>query len=433
MTHSRAQAAVATPDVSPAPRYLAAMILITGLFLMWGIANSLNDVLIAQFKKAFRLTDFQSGLVQSAFYVGYFAFAIPASIFMQRFGYRAAVVLGLLLYACGAFLFFPAAELRAYEFFLGALFIIASGLAFLETSANPLITVMGPPETADRRLNFAQAFNPFGAIAGVLFGSKLIFSDVHYSDAQLAALSAEQLEHFSRTEAAAVQLPYLLLGTVVLTWAVLVLLARFPPVAQRVSGAASAAGGFAALKNHPRYWFGVIAQFFYVGAQVGVWSYLIRYTQHNLPGTTETDASNYLLTTLALFVAGRFFGTYLMRSISAPRLMAAFAAANIALCLVSLGGGRTGLWALIGTGFFMSIMFPTIFSVSLRGLGEATKAGASFLVMAIVGGALLTPVMGAISDAASINFALIVPAVCFAVVLAFAMTVPRAAPAVPVR
>src|SRR5688572_6910016 len=216
-------------DARPARLYLAATVLVTGLFVLWGTANNLNDTLIAQFKKAFLLSDFQSGLVQSAFYIGYFVFAMPAAMFMRRFGYRAAVVLGLALYAAGAFLFYPAAEARTYSFFLGALFVIASGLAFLETSANPLITVMGPPETADRRLNFAQAFNPFGAISGVIIGRQLIFTDVHHTPEEMAAMSPAALDAYFANEASAVQLPYLLLGAVVLIWAVLVLVVKFPP------------------------------------------------------------------------------------------------------------------------------------------------------------------------------------------------------------
>jgi len=401
--------------------YRFALGLIVGLFLMWGIANSLNDVLVAQFRKAFELDDFQSGLVQSAFYIGYFSFSIPASLFMSRFGYRAAIILGLTLYAAGAFLFYPAAELQRYGFFLAALFVIASGLAFLETSANPLMTVLGPAESADRRLNFAQAFNPLGAITGAALGSHLIFSDVHYSPAQLQQLTQLQLEAYYRTEAHAVQLPYVLLGSLVLFWAVLVAFTKFPPIEESGEKNAASSFGFKPLLRHKHFWYGVVAQFFYVGAQVGIWSYVIRYTQFNFPGTTERAASYYLTASLILFMIGRFVGTYLMKRYAAARLMAVFAAANVALCAVAIFGSHVGLYALICASFFMSIMFPTIFSLSLRGLGASTKAGASFLVMAIVGGAALTAIMGRISVASSINMALIVPTICFVVILTFAL------------
>ncbi len=405
------------------PQYRAATVLIVGLFLMWGIANSLNDVLVAQFKKAFRLSDFESGLVQSAFYIGYFVFAIPASLCMRRYGYRAAVILGLLLYGIGALLFYPAAQMLEYGYFLGALFVIASGLAFLETSANPLMTVMGPPDEADRRLNFAQSFNPLGAITGVALGSQLIFSDVQLSAEHLAALTPAQIDELHADEARAVQLPYLGLGAVVLIWAALVALVKFPSVDAPHSSSSSepVIRDFRELKRFPRFWFGVLAQFAYVGAQVGVWSYLIRYTQYNLPGTSEKDASHYLTLSLILFMAGRFIGTALMRRYSAARLMTLFAAAGAGLTgIAAVAGGVAGLWALVAVSFFMSIMFPTIFSLSLRGLGTYTKTASSFLVMAIVGGAALTALMGHLSDLSSINTAVLVPAGCFAVVLAFA-------------
>lgn len=404
--------------------YRAAMVLIVGLFLMWGIANSLNDVLVAQFKKAFRLSDFGSGLVQSAFYVGYFVFAIPASIFMRRFGYRAAVIVGLLLYGTGALLFYPAAEMLEYGYFLAALFVIASGLAFLETSANPLMTVMGPPEEADRRLNFAQSFNPLGAITGVALGSQLIFSDVQLTPEYLQTLSAAQAQAAYEAEAHAVQVPYLALGLLVLLWAACVALVRFPDVDESdESTGESLLQSFRSLRRHKHFWFGVAAQFFYVGAQVGVWSYLIRYTQYNLPGTTEKAASQYLTLSLVLFMLGRFLGTTLMNRYSAAALMSLFAAcAGVFSLIAALWGGEPGLWAIVTVSFFMSIMFPTIFSLSLRGLGSHTKIGSSLLVMAIVGGAALTALMGRISDASSINAAIGVPCVCFAVILVFAFT-----------
>ena len=268
------------------PGYLFATILIVGLFFMWGVANSLNDVLIPQFRKAFQLDDFASSLVQSAFYFGYFCFAIPASLFMRRFGYRAAVLLGLALYGAGALLFLPAAHSSQYYAFLLALYVIASGLAFLETSANPLIAVMGPSESADQRLNFAQTFNPIGTMSGSYIGGMLIFSDVHYTPEQLNALTPAAFEAFRAAELASVKLPYVCIAALVIGWALLVLFAKFPPVDR-----AQAEGGFAGLAKFPRYWLGVFAQFAYVGAQVGVWSFLIRYTQHNFPGRSRKSAA----------------------------------------------------------------------------------------------------------------------------------------------
>lgn len=408
------------------PKWAIPIALIVSLFFLWGVANNLNDVLIAQFRKAFDLQDWQSGLVQSAFYLGYFFCAMPAALFARRYGYKAAIVLGLALYGIGALLFYPAAELRAYSAFLGALFVIASGLAFLETSANPLMTVLGDPAGAERRLNLAQAFNPLGSVAGVLVGRQFILSGVEYTPEQLATLSPDALARFRDTEAMAAQSSYLVLGVLVLLWAVVVFTVRFPTLTdgpeEETNEAVPAEGGFRRLLRHRHFLFGVVAQFFYVGAQVGVWSFLIRYSQHALPGTGEKTAAAYLTLSLVAFMAGRFAGTALMGRVSAERLMGVFAAINVALCLVgAFGGGWLGLGAMIATSFFMSIMFPTIFALSLRGLGPLTKLGSSWLVMAIIGGAAIPVVMGRVSDMASIAVAMVVPGVCFAVVGAFSL------------
>ncbi len=410
------------------PGYLFATILIVGLFFMWGVANSLNDVLIPQFRKAFQLDDFASSLVQSAFYFGYFCFAVPASLVMRRFGYRAAVLVGLGLYGAGALLFIPAANASDYYAFLGALYVIASGLAFLETSANPLIAVMGPAQSADRRLNFAQTFNPIGTMSGSFIGGLLIFSDVHYSPEQLAAMSQAALTAFRATELAAVKLPYVLIAAMVVGWAIMVALAKFPPVDEPANGAARD-GGFKGLARFPRYWLGVLAQFAYVGAQVGTWSFLIRYTQVNFPGTLERDALPLVPTAFGIFFAGRLVGTLLMGKVDPARLLAVFSLINVALSCVAVGaGGHVGLYALLAVSFFMSIMFPTIFSMSLRGLGAYTKSGAAFLVMAIIGGAVVTPIMGYVSRESTINNAYVVPALCFIVVFVFAWRSRTASP-----
>jgi MFS transporter, FHS family, L-fucose permease len=405
------------------PGFMTATILVVALFAFWGLSNSLNGILIPQFRKTFLLGDFASSFVDFATYIGYFAFAIPAALFMRRFGYRAAVVMGLVLFGTGALLFYPAAQFGEYHFFLGALFVVASGLSFLETSANPMIAAMGPAESADQRLNFAQMFNPLGTIAGVILGKELILSEHFLSPEQIRAMEPAARTAWQAGELAAVKLPYLGIACVVLLWAVLVAITRFPPLATRVEDDVSpSAAGFRGLRAFPHYWLGVFAQFAYVGAQVGVWSFIIRYTQFNAPGTAEGLAANNLLITLTLFFAGRFVGTLLMSRVQPAILLALFAAADVALCLAAaLAGGDLGLYALMATSFFMSIQFPTIFTVSLRGLGTHTKSGAAFLVMAIVGGAIIPPAMGLISDASSINLAMLVPAVCFAVVMWFGL------------
>ncbi|WP_425542511.1 L-fucose:H+ symporter permease [Sphingomonas oligophenolica] len=387
-----------------------ALILVTGLFFLWGVANNLNDILIAHFRHVFSLTDFQSGLVQSAFYLGYFCFAIPAALFMRRFGYKAAVIFGLLLFASGALLFWPASVELSYGFFLAALFVIASGLAFLETAANPMVPALGPADTADRRLNFAQAFNPLGSIAGISLGAVLILSN----GAGAAA------------DAASVRLPYMLIAAIVLVWALLLHHTPLPAAATRGErGDAGGIGGLAAyraLLGRPRYLAGVAAQFFYVGAQVGIWSYLIRYVGVALPWLSQRDAAWLLTGALILFMIGRFTGSALLARISGARLMLAFAAINAVLCIVAAAmGGAIGVTALLLTSFFMSVMYPTIFVLALRGLGPLTKPGASLIVMAIIGGAVLTAAMGLVSDrTGTIRAAMLVPALCFLVVGLFA-------------
>jgi len=397
-----------------------------GLFFLWGVANNLNDVLIPHFKKAFFLTDLQSGLVQSAFYLGYFLLALPASLLMRRYGYKQAVVLGLVLLGCGALLFYPAAQIRKYEVFLLALFVIAAGLAFLETSANPLMTVLGDPATAEKRLNFAQAFNPLGSITGVLLGRQFILSGVEPSTEQFAKLSAHQLQQFQVNEAAAVQGPYLVIAFVVLTWAVLVSFCRFPAIAAHRSAedrSQTMIQVMRALLEHRRYVTGVIAQFFYVGAQVGIWSFMIRYAQHELPGLGEKAAALYLTWSLVLFMIGRFVGTALMDRFRPARLMGFYAIANVLLVgIACAAGAQAGVLALTITSFFMSIMFPTIFANSLKDLGPLTKAASSFLVMSIIGGAVLTALMGLISDLSSIRVAMLVPGACFLVIAGFGLT-----------
>jgi len=403
------------------------LVLVVSLFFLWGVANNLNDILIRQFKKAFELTDFQSGLVQSAFYLGYFLLAIPAGLIMRRYGYKAGIVLGLALYGLGALLFFPAAQFRTYGFFLSALFVIASGLSFLETSANPFVTVLGPAQGAERRLNFAQAFNPLGSIAGVGIGRFFIFSSTDYTTAQVAAMPNAARDAYYAAQSSAVQMPYVIIGIVVLALALVIMVTPFP-IAHKGSTSGTDDAKWRQLLTRPRLFMAVAAQFFYVGAQVGVWSYLIRYAEGTIPGTADRAAADYLLISLVLFMVGRFVGSALMRVIAPANLLAAFAAVNALLAMIAIARpGPVGLVALIAVSFFMSVMFPTIFALGVQGLGEVRKLASSVLVMAIVGGAVLTPAMGALSGFVGIQWAMSIPAICFGIVLAFALRVAREA------
>lgn len=406
---------------------LAPLVLIVALFFLWGVANNLNDVLMPHLRKAFFLSDFQSSLVQSAFYLGYFFLALPAGWVAQRYGYKSAVLVGLMTFGIGALLFYPAAEQLEYAWFLAALFVIAAGLAFLETSANPLITVLGDSERAEQRLNFAQAFNPLGAITGVVVGREFILSGIEPTRDELAAMSASQMAAFQAAEAQSVQTPYLIIAMVVLVWAALVAVTKFPAQAQAPSPLdphrVSMRHAIRELLTRRRFLFGVAAQFFYVGAQVGIWSFMIRYAQAEVPGMGEKTAAGYLTASLVAFMLGRFVGTAMMSRVTPSRLMAYFAFINVLLTLVAVfAGGLVGLYALAATSLFMSIMFPTIFASSLRELGPLTKTASSFLVMSIIGGAVLTAVMGAVSDASAISVAIIVPTVCFIVIGWFGWT-----------
>jgi MFS transporter, FHS family, L-fucose permease len=423
-------AASGNPARAAAVRHgILPLVLVVSLFFLWGVANNLNDILIRQFKKAFELTDLESGLVQSAFYLGYFLCAIPAGLLMRRYGYKAGIVVGLALYAAGAFLFYPAADLRTYGFFLFALFVIASGLSFLETSANPFVTVLGLPAGAERRLNFAQAFNPLGSITGVVIGRFFIFSGTDYTPARIAAMTPAARAGYRAAQSGAVQAPYVAIGIVVLALAVLILMTRFPAVHEAHEPQARAAARWRELRGRWRFFCAVAAQFFYVGAQVGIWSFLIRYAEGTVPGTTDRRAADYLIVSLVLFMLGRFAGAALMRWLAPAALLAAFAAVNTLLAAVAVAmPGRAGLCALIASSFFMSVMYPTIFALGVRGLGEVRKLASSVLVMAIVGGAVLTPAMGALSGLAGIHWSMIVPLACFAVVLGFALGVRRGNP-----
>jgi FHS family L-fucose permease-like MFS transporter len=402
---------------------LTAFVLVTGLFFLWGIPNNLNDVLIRQFMTSFELTRFKAGLVQSAFYAGYFLLAMPAAMLMRRYGYKRGLLTGLVLYCIGTFLFLPAADSRQYWLFLCALFVIASGLSFLETGANPLVAQMGDAESAVRRLNFSQAFNPLGSIAGVLIGTVFIFSGVELTPAQIAQMKqAHTYDAYLRHETLRAAPPYIVLGLVVILWAAFILRTKFPAVAEApAADTGGPQGSYAALLRYPHFLLAVAAQFCYIGAQVGTWSYFIQYVE-DYTHLGEKMAGYLLTGTLAGFGAGRFVSSAWMKRVSPGALMGAFALVNIGLAAVGiLFPGWVGMWAIFLTSFFMSPMFPTIFALGLRDLGENTKPAASLLVMAIIGGALFTPVIGLVFQAAhSMAAAMIVPLLCYVAVALYA-------------
>lgn len=402
-----------------AGKYLFPFILVTSLFFLWALVHNLSPILIPHLKKACRLTDTQSSFIDSAIFVAYFLLALPAGYIMKRFGFKSGIILGLLLYAIGAFLFIPAANSGQYMFFLVALFIIASGLTFLETAANPYVTILGSPDTATFRLNLAQCFNGVGAFIGPVIGAKFILSGTEYTEAQMNAMPAAELQQYLATEAAAVKMPYMIIGIVVLLVAVLFIFTKMPDVKEEESGGNSAQEG--SIFKHRHLIAAIVTQFFYVGAQVGVNAFFIRFAKY-AGGMPEKEAA-YLLGAVAGlgFMIGRFVGTFLMRFMKPQVLLSLYALLNLVLIGIAMTvKGDVAVWAVLAVPFFMSIMFPTIFSLGLQGLGGGhTKLGSSMLVMAIVGGAICPPLMGLISDASNIQMAYLVPLVCFAVVLWF--------------
>jgi len=404
------------------PGYTLTFILVTSLFFLWALPNNLNDILIPQFMKSFELSRFEAGLVQSAFYLGYFVFALPAALIMDRFGYKAGLLSGLLIFAAGCFLFWPAALAGKFGFFLGALFIIAAGLAFLETGSNSFISILGDPEKSEQRLNLAQSFNPLGSMAGVLVGTVFIFSGTELSTTGIEEMKAlGTYNQYLHDEIMRVGPPYLIIGTIILICAFLIWRAKFPEGDKRAAGSTQNHGKFSELIKYPHFIKGVIAQFFYVGAQVGTWSFLIQYTKDYM-NKSEKEAGLYLTISLLAFGVGRFASTAMMKKFEPKKLMGIYSFINIGMvALAVITPGFIGGWALILSSFFMSLMFPTIFALGIKGLGPNTKIGASGIIMAIIGGAIWTPLMGYISDQThSMALAMIVPLISYIYVCYYA-------------
>jgi FHS family L-fucose permease-like MFS transporter len=405
-------------------KYALPFALVTSLFFLWSIGVNLNDVLSPHLKKAFDLTDFQSSFIQVAFFGGYFLAAFPAGRLMEKIGYKKGLLAGLLICAVGTLLFLPAATSRAYWFFLLALFVMSSGQSFLEVGANPYVTVLGPPESSERRLNLAQSFNSIGAVLVPTLGAAFILSGIDYTPSQRAAMSAQQLQTYIASETNMVKTPYLLITGIFLLVTALIYFARLPEVQPGKIEAAigNDVHGANSIWAHPHLIKGVIAQFFYVGAQVGIGSFVIRFAKHTLPNTPEKMAALFLVAHQTGFMIGRFSGSWMMKRIPAPRLLAAFGIGALICVMIGIGmSGLASVLAIVLVGFFNSIMFPTIFALSLKNLGALTKRGSSLLVMSIIGGALIPAAMGKISDVSNIQVAFIMPLICYMYVIYFGM------------
>jgi FHS family L-fucose permease-like MFS transporter len=410
-------------------------LLTTAIFFVWGMSNNLTDILVQQFRKSFELNLVQAQLVQTAVFLAYATLAIPAALLMQRFGYKAGLVIGLMVFGAGTLLFWPAAVLGYYLPFLIALFVVGSGSSILETAANPLMARFGDPATSEQRLNFAQAFNPPGTIVGVLIGTWFIFSGVEKNTAEIASMKAQgTYASYLHSELIRVVPTYVVLGIAVLILATLIGLTRFPviqdsnadqgPVPQGLDPGLGSSLGRLMRNNH--LMLAVVAQFFYVGSQIGTWSTFIPYMRRYTPVTDRT-AGYFLTATLICMALGRIVSTSLMRFISPEKMMGTYAVINVVL--LSLGIARPGLagsCAILLTSFFMSIMYPTIFALGVRGLGEDTKLGGSLLVMSIAGGAIFPPAMGWIARATdSIALGYLLPAAGYVVVGLYAFGAPR--------
>lgn len=400
--------------------YLFPFILVTSLFFLWALIHNLSPILIPHLKKACQLTDLQSAFIDSAVFAAYFLMALPAGAIMKKFGYKVGIIFGLCLYAVGAFLFIPAATTRDYNFFLIALFIIASGLTFLETAANPYVSVLGSPETATTRLNLAQSFNGVGAMIAPLLGAKFILSGTELTQAQLNAMSPAALEQYLSGEAATVKIPYMIIGIVVLAIALLFTVTKMPELKEATDEKFDHTAPKGSIFRHKHLIAAVVALFFYIGGQVGVNAFFIRFAKYTA-GIAEKEAAFLLGTVAGLgFMAGRFIGTALMRKVKPQLLLTIYGIVNVLLILIAMNTkGQIAVWTILMVPFFMSIMFPTIFALGIRGLGGDTKFGSSLLIMSIVGGAIFPPLMGLISDSSNIQMAYIMPMICFAVVVWF--------------
>lgn len=401
--------------------YLIPFILVTSLFFLWGIANNLNGILIPHLRKALQLSNMQSTFVDTAVYLAYFLAAIPAGLILKKYGYKKGIIAGLILFSVGAFLFIPAANARVYEVFLAGLFILGCGLTILETAANPYATKLGDPDSATQRLNLAQSFNGLAASVGPFIGTIFILSGKEFSADELSLMSeAERIAYLSG-EAASVKMPYMVLGIFLLIIAVIFIVNKFPEFKEEESG--GAAGSIGGAFKHKHLKWAVIAQLFYVGAQVCVTSFFVRMAIAG-GGVDEKTAGYYLGIYGLLFMVGRFAGTFFMRFISPARLLSLYALACILLSLVAIyADGQYVVIALGGLGFFMSIMFPTIFSLGIKDLKEHTKPASSLIVMAIIGGAIFPVIMGKIIDSSNDNIQIgySVPMLCFLVVLYYGL------------
>lgn len=416
-----------TPGKTPlVPKeYLLPFILLTSLFFAWGLANNMTDTLLAAFKKIMSMTDFQTSWIQIAFYFSYFCLALPAAILIKKTTYKTGIIVGLVMFITGALLFYPCSKTMVYWHFLVSLYILAGGLSVLETTANPYAILMGPEETATRRLNMAQSFNPIGSITGVLLSKFFILTGLAtYTAEERALMSPDELNAVQGAELNAVMGPYVGVACVLIVILILFIFTKMPKAQD--NGALNLGSTLKRLYKNKKYFYGVITQFFYVGAQISVWSFTIRYAMKEL-SINESDASSYYVYSLALFIGARFIFTALMKFFRPAQLLL-FAAVMTCVCslLTMFTHGYVGVVSLMFISFFMSLMFPTIYGLTMTGLGDDTKIAGSGHIMAILGGAIITAFQGMVSDKTGvINYSYIIPLLCFLIVVAFSIYIDK--------
>ncbi len=400
-------------------------VLLTACFAAWGVAANMTDPLVKVFSQIFTMSTLQAALVQFCYYGAYFLLALPAAFINRRFSYKTGVLVGLGCAAGGAFLFYPASQAMTYGYFLAALFVLAAGMSILETSANPFVVAMGPEANATQRLNLAQAFNPVGTNLGVFLAATLILPHLHVATAEdRAAMTTEQLREVMAGELDAVMTPYVGMAFVLVIIWIAIALVKMPTVREKAAGGPREVHFTATLGrlvSNPHYRYGVIAQFFNVAAQTCVWTFTIQYVMEAL-SVEAADAGAYLQYSLIVFLVARFLMTWIMGFVRPAALLTAMGAFGVGLCIFMIVSPNiSGVWALVSISACLSLMFPTIYGVALHGLGEDTKFGAAGLVMAILGGALMPLIQGAVIDASGAAFSYIVPAVCFVFVAGYGL------------
>ena len=400
-------------------------IMVCCIFALWGIAGSLNDILIAQFKKGFALSDLQCALVQSVFFFGYFVFAIPAAIVVKKFSYQITIVIGLSLYAIGCFLFIPASSMMTYGAFLACLGVIAAGLSFLETSCNTYSSLMGPISSSTQRINFSQIFNSVGVFSGIFIGQQLVFRKTDASLEELSEMAPELAAIARHDLLSQVVYPYLVMGVCLVVIAIIFLVMRFPkckPDSDVVGAKVDVIPAIKRLLSIPHFTMGVLSQFLYVGAQVGLWSFTIRFVQLIEKGTSEHTGANWLMATIICYSLGKVVTTALMRKFEPSKLLGIFCACNVLLIgFAVINTSMMSVYAIMVANFCMSLCWPTNFGLCIKGLGKDTQFGGSLVIMAISGGAVVPLIMGLMSDlnGGNMQFAFIVPLLCFAYVSFF--------------